>query len=224
MFSRQGSELSPSQFLTVATLTPVLRANSFCESLCCVRSWAIFLPIMESPPSQFRIRQRARKRVVIIGLKLLPLPIPGRNGCLLMSKRNSSPSARGQARRSTAADSRPSERWMEEGEERRAVVDREKLRAMRRAKNLTQESLSERGNISVRYLRSLETRDCNPSRVQDVRHQPGAGHNHRGSSASSGGGRSIITQTHISKRAEGREQRPSALLPSRGAIFIVKEH
>ena len=52
---------------------------------------------------------------------------------------------------------------MEEGEERRAVVDREKLRAMRRAKNLTQESLSERGNISVRYLRSLETRDCNPS-------------------------------------------------------------
>ena len=115
MFSRQGSELSPSQFLTVATLTPVLRANSFCESLCCVRSWAIFLPIMESPPSQFRIRQRARKRVVIIGLKLLPLPIPGRNGCLLMSKRNSSPSARGQARRSTAADFRPSERWMEEG-------------------------------------------------------------------------------------------------------------
>lgn len=83
-----------------------------------------------------------------------------------MSKRNSSPSARGQARRSTAADFRPSERWMEEGEERRAVVDREKLRAMRRAKNLTQESLSERGNISVRYLRSLETRDCNPSRVQ----------------------------------------------------------
>ena len=141
-----------------------------------------------------------------------------------MSKRNSSPSAHGQARRSTAADSRPSERWMEEGEERRAVVDREKLRAMRRAKNLTQESLSERGNISVRYLRSLETRDCNPSRVQDVRHQPGAGHNHRGSSASSGGGRSIITQTHLSKRAEGREQRPSALLPSRGAIFIVKEH
>ena len=80
-----------------------------------------------------------------------------------MSKRNSSPSARGQARRSTAADFRPSERWREEGEERRAVVDREKLRAMRRAKNLTQESLSERGNISVRYLRSLETRDCNPS-------------------------------------------------------------
>lgn len=115
MFSRQGSELSPSQFLTVATLTPVLRANSFCESLCCVRSWAIFLPIMESPPSQFRIRQRARKRVVIMRLKLLPLPIPGRNGCLLMSKRNSSPSARGQARRSTAADFRPSERWMEEG-------------------------------------------------------------------------------------------------------------
>lgn len=141
-----------------------------------------------------------------------------------MSKRNSSPSARGQARRSTAADFRPSERWMEEGEERRAVVDREKLRAMRRAKNLTQESLSERGNISVRYLRSLETRDCNPSRVQDVRHQPGAGHNHRGSSASPGGGRSIITQPHINKRAEGREQRPSALLPSRGAIFIVKEH
>ena len=141
-----------------------------------------------------------------------------------MSKRNSSPSARGQARRSTAADFRPSERWMEEGEERRALVDREKLRAMRRAKNLTQESLSERGNISVRYLQSLETRDCNPSRVQDVRHQPGAGHNHRGSSDSPGGGRSIIPHTHISKRAEGREQRPSALLPSRGAIFIVKEH
>ena len=137
-----------------------------------------------------------------------------------MSKRNSSPSARGQARRSTAADFRPSERWMEEGEERRAVVDREKLRAMRkRLREDTQESLSERGNISVRYLRSLETRDCNPSRLQDVRHQPGAGHNHRGSSASSGGGRSIIphTQTHISKRAEGREQRPSAFLPSRGA-------
>ena len=56
-----------------------------------------------------------KKRVVIMRLKLLPLPIPGRNGCLLMSKRNSSPSARRPARRSAAADSRPSERWMEEG-------------------------------------------------------------------------------------------------------------
>ena len=162
---------------------------------------------MESPPSQFGIRQRARKRVVIMRLKLLPPPIPGRNGCLLMSKRNSSPSAHGQARRSTAADSRPSERWREEG--RRG----ERLSTAKSCAPCAGQKTSPR-----RACPSAETSACATCGAwkrgtaihpcPDVRHQPGAGHNHRGSSASSGGGRSIITQTHISKRAEGREQRP----------------
>lgn len=44
-----------------------------------------------------------------------------------------------------------------------AVLNREKLRAMRRANSLTQEQLAEYSGISDRHMRTLETRAVDPS-------------------------------------------------------------
>lgn len=44
-----------------------------------------------------------------------------------------------------------------------AVLDRRKLRALRREKALTQEQLAEYSGISDRHMRNLETSEVNPS-------------------------------------------------------------
>lgn len=43
------------------------------------------------------------------------------------------------------------------------ILDRKKLRAIRKRKALTQEELAERSGISDRYMRSIETSNVNPS-------------------------------------------------------------
>lgn len=43
------------------------------------------------------------------------------------------------------------------------ILDREKLRALRKEKDLTQEQLAEHSGISDRHMRSLETKAVNPS-------------------------------------------------------------